>query len=194
MAKLYTRTGDDGSTGLFDGSRVGKDDLRVTAYGEIDELNAQIGLAAAMIPTGHREHAWDALRQRLERIQNELFTLGAELATPASAAESKQRRTPRISEAEAKQLEGWIDEASSAVPPLTNFVLPGGSLMAAHLHICRTVCRRAERAVVTLGREAAINPQVLIYLNRLSDLLFAWARLANTLHGLFDTIWANPLG
>jgi cob(I)alamin adenosyltransferase len=165
---------------------VGKDDPRVIAFGDVDELNAQIGLAAATIPTDRADAAWDALKQRLGRIQSDLFDLGAELATPA---ESARRPASTLMESRVAELEAWIDEATARTPPLSNFVLPGGTVTAAQLHLCRTVCRRAECAVVALGRKAAVNPRLLIYLNRLSDLFFAWARLANAQSGVSDIVW-----
>jgi len=191
MAKLYTRTGDDGTTGLFDGGRVRKDDLRVAAYGDVDELNAQIGLTIS----GVRDQdggSWDTIHSRLLKIQSELFVLGAELATPQTADASKQQAIPHITAEMNTRLESWIDEASSAAMPLKTFVLPGGSQAASNLHICRTVCRRAERSVVTLSAGAAINPSILVYLNRLSDLLFAWARQTNEVAGVGDVPWVNP--
>ncbi len=192
MAKLYTRTGDDGGSSLFDGRRVRKDDPRLAAYGEIDELNAHMGCATAEIRVAHRDGRGQTLAERLAQIQGERFIVGAELATPADAAESRQIRVPRISTAEVFRLEQWIDDASATTAPLKNFILPGGSIAAAHLHVCRTVCRRAERTVVTLSAAAAINPQIVIYLNRLSDLLFAWARHANQLDGVAEVPWNAP--
>lgn len=185
---LYTRTGDSGDTGLFGGSRVRKDDPRVWAYGEADELNAWVGVAIAS--ANERLPACEAIRERLTAIQNELFSLGAELATPPETA--GQPKTPTVSAAMCKRLESWIDEASAAVEPLRAFVLPGGDELAARLHVCRTVCRRAERAIVTLARASDVRPDVLIYVNRLSDLFFAWARLANRLAGVDDVPWAAP--
>jgi cob(I)alamin adenosyltransferase len=186
MARLYTKTGDDGTTGLFDGSRVSKHDLRVCAYGDVDELNSQIGAAIALM--AESGPSWAKIRERLRSIQHELFVLGAELATPDAAGVS----VPRVTEAMCRRLEGFIDEASAAAPALKVFVLPGGHKNAAQLHICRTVCRRAERGIVRLSAQTAINPQVVIYLNRLSDLLFAWAREANHIAGVGDVPWQKP--
>ena len=180
--KLYTRSGDDGTTGLIGGGRVFKDDLRVAAYGSIDEANAAIGAAVAA--------CHDALTAAMLReIQSELFVLGAELATPPG--QNVQRP---LGVAPVARLEKWIDEASDEVPPLQNFILPGGTPVAAALHVARTVCRRAERAVVSLSRKQRVSPGAVIYLNRLSDLLFALARRANHRAGVADIPWAEPPG
>lgn len=175
--KLYTKTGDDGSTGLFGGARVQKNDCRVTAYGTVDETNAAIGLCAAVCT---REETLSLLRQ----IQSDLFILGGELATAAGA-------TPKVAIADDRiaQLERWIDEACADVPPLKTFVLPGGCELAARLHYGRTVCRRAERDVVSLTQKETVSSAVVIYLNRLSDLLFALARAANHRAGVADIPW-----
>ena len=186
MAKLYTKTGDDGTTGLFDGSRVLKHDLRVASYGEVDEVNAHIGMVIALISDGGK--AWQVLRERLSAIQHDLFTLGAELATPDTAG----GQVPRVTPADCSRLEKWIDDAAAATTPLRVFVLPGGSVVSSQLHVCRTVCRRAERSVVLLAGQAVLNPQVVIYLNRLSDLLFAWAREANHISDVADVPWVKP--
>lgn len=189
MPKLYTRTGDDGTTGLFGGQRVRKTDRRVEAYGTIDELNAQLGITLAAIQP--RPGAdWDLFRQRLARLQGELFILGAELATPTAPA--AHQPIPTTTAEQVAGLESWIDEAAACVPPLRVFILPGGDIAAAHLHVGRTVCRRAERCVAAITEAEDLNPQILIYLNRLSDLLFAWARLANRLAGVADVTWENP--
>ncbi len=187
VAKLYTRTGDDGATGLTGGTRVRKNDTRICAIGAIDELNAHLGLAITAIGSRAGDPVWQALRSRLCDVQAELFRIGAELATPP---ESKQARPIGSTRNDPLPLmEAWIDEASAAVPALTSFVLPGGDVVASHLHLCRTVCRRAERSVVTLGDCAPVESQTQAYLNRLSDLLFAWARLANHLSGVEETKW-----
>lgn len=175
--KLYTKQGDDGSTGLIGNVRVSKTDPRVVAYGEVDETNAAIGLALV---------ASDDQRiiAALTDIQGEMFTLGAELATP-----SEQDASNVISEVHIERLEQWIDEYSHDVEPLRNFVLPGGHEVAARLHYARTVCRRAERAVVELSQLQTVRSEPLIYLNRISDLLFAMARYVNQSAGVSDTIW-----
>lgn len=175
--KLYTKSGDDGSTGLIGNVRVAKCDGRVDAYGEVDETNAAIGVVMAQCDD-------PKLCGELRRIQADLFMLGAELATPAD-----QVRQWTISEAHVTALEKQIDEASAISPPMRNFVLPGGHPTAARLHLARTVCRRAERAVVALAREQTVGSFVVPYLNRLSDLLFAQARAANTQSGVGDIPW-----
>ncbi|MEP0844242.1 MAG: cob(I)yrinic acid a,c-diamide adenosyltransferase, partial [Phycisphaerae bacterium] len=141
--KLYTRTGDSGETSLFDGTRVPKDHPRVTAFGDVDELNCLLGWCRCADAQG-------LLWQRIERVQHELFVLGSELATPAGSRSAG--RIPRVSQDENARLEGWIDEAAAAVPPLRQFILPAGTELAARLHVARAVCRRAERAVVGLAR------------------------------------------
>jgi cob(I)alamin adenosyltransferase len=169
LDRIYTRGGDAGETSLGDGTRVPKDDARIEAYGTVDELNAVLGLALARgVP--------DEFRPWLERIQNELFDLGADLAVPVG--DTKRERL-RVTDEQVEALETRCDEANAALEPLRSFVLPGGTEAAALLHLARTVCRRAERLVVALGREEALNPASLAYLNRLSDLLFILARAAN---------------
>lgn len=185
--KLYTRQGDDGGTVLFDGTRVRKDHPRVESYGLVDELNAHLGVAAAGAVARRGEPGFIELQERLMQIQCELFSIGAELATPMDS--KNRRRIVPLSPEHARRLERWIDEASEAPPPLRSFVLPGGDPLAAQLHVCRTVCRRAERGVVTLAPAEPLNPEIVIYLNRLGDLLFAWARLVNHLSGQGDVPW-----
>ncbi|MDP3910361.1 MAG: cob(I)yrinic acid a,c-diamide adenosyltransferase [Gemmatimonadales bacterium] len=175
--KIYTKTGDEGETGLFGGGRVPKDDPRVQAYGDVDELNAAIGLAASLESQTFETAV-------LEHMQRDLFTIGAQLATPDSArlAKALAPRAP-IGEGGIAALEGVIDRLESGLPPLTAFILPGGTPKAAAFHLARTVCRRAERSVVTLARAVAIAPLIVKYLNRLSDLLFVLARAANRAGG-----------
>jgi cob(I)alamin adenosyltransferase len=190
--RIYTRSGDTGETGLFGGQRVSKDDLRVEAYGAVDELNAALGLAAAL----KADAEIDAL---LNELQHELFLLGADLATPGIRDEARGRVSiERVSSALAERLERLIDRYEADLPPLTQFILPGGQPLAAALHWARVVCRRAERRCVTLARVEAdganasapdINPEVVRYLNRLSDLLFVLARAANHRRGAGDVIW-----
>lgn len=178
--KIYTKTGDNGQTGLFGGPRVAKDDRRIDAYGGVDELNSWIGMCRVELPPAEI----DAL---LERIQNELFDLGAELATP----EPKEWGVSCVSDVEIERLEQAIDRWEDELPPLKQFILPHGSRAAAALHVARTICRRVERSVVTLARESSppISPLVVCYLNRLSDLLFVLARAANTKVGLGEVTW-----
>lgn len=179
---IYTRTGDSGQTGLFGGGRVPKDAVRVAAYGAVDELNAVIGLAAAEEP-GEFE------RGILEAIQRDLFSIGGQLATPDPAKVAKAIVKAALDDQRIPEFERLIDRAEEEMGPLTSFVLPGGSLKAAHLHHARTVCRRAEREVVALTHTESVPDQILAYLNRLSDLLFTLARLANHRSGVPDRTW-----
>ncbi|HWF43440.1 MAG TPA: cob(I)yrinic acid a,c-diamide adenosyltransferase [Candidatus Kapabacteria bacterium] len=178
--KIYTKTGDDGTTGLFGGGRVPKDSARIEAYGTVDELNSTIGLAAA-------ESSAQWLNELLQHIEQSLFVMGADLATPLDARSNYS--IPRIDETDVKMLEQAIDEHEAKLPPLKRFILPGGSRLAAHLHHARTVCRRAERLLVHLAREQEIGSSDIIYLNRLSDLLFVLARRANQLASVPDIEW-----
>jgi cob(I)alamin adenosyltransferase len=183
LNRIYTRTGDDGTTGLATGERRKKFDLRIEAYGTVDETNACIGLARV-----HTSHDL-AIDDMLARIQNDLFDLGADLATPA---ESKPLRTEplRIVEAQVERLEREIDGLNEHLAPLRSFVLPGGTPAGAALHLARTVCRRAERLVVALAGtpEETVSPAVVKYLNRLSDFLFVASRVVND-HGNRDVLW-----
>jgi cob(I)alamin adenosyltransferase len=175
--KIYTKTGDAGETGLFGGGRVPKDDLRVRAYGDVDELNATLGFAAALEPDGFEAGV-------LQSIQRDLFTIGAELATPNAEKVREQVGADRVS-----AIEQVIDRHEATLPPLKNFILPGGTPKAAALHVARTTCRRAERAVVSLARDEQINPIIIHYLNRLSDMLFVLARAVNKQAGRADIVW-----
>jgi cob(I)alamin adenosyltransferase len=179
--KIYTKTGDDGSTGLFGNQRVSKDSRRVEAYGTVDEANCAIGAALAAVAPA------DLARVLLD-LQARLFDLGADLATPRG-----ERPDPtylaRIDESHVAALEALIDRFDGELPPLTNFILPGGTATAAHLHQARAVARRAERLIVTLGREEELGPCVLRFLNRLSDLLFVLARWTNQAAGVPDVPW-----
>lgn len=188
--KIYTRTGDRGETGLFGGGRVPKDDPRVEAYGAVDELNALLGLV--VVELADRE---DDLARRLLRIQSDLFTLGAHLATPAPArGGGAGAHIPELPAERVAEMEGWMDAAEAELAPLRVFVLPGGSEAGARLHLARTVCRRAERRVITLAREEAVEELVIVYLNRLSDLLFTLARLVNHRAGTADVEWVSGRG
>ena len=178
LNRIYTRTGDQGSAALGNGERRKKSDLRFAAIGEVDEVNATIGLA--------RLHAHADLDRILARIQNDLFDLGADLAVPEGGEKGKSRL--RIAEAQVTQIEAEIDRWNADLAPLTSFVLPGGSALAAALHLARTVTRRAERAIVALAADEDVNPAVLAYVNRLSDLLFVAARFAND-GGAGDVLW-----
>jgi len=181
--KVYTRGGDDGQTSLFGGKRVSKDDARIWAYGEVDELSSAIGLAAVEL-----EHA--DLLAWMPRIQSTLFDIGSELATPDVDSDARRRDTiPRVREADVLQCEAWIDLLDQELPPLTHFVLPGGTRAAAALHLARTICRRAERRIVELSRGTPLAPTIVHYLNRLSDLLFVLARVANARAGVAEPQW-----
>ena len=178
LTRIYTRTGDTGETALGDGSRVPKIDCRVGAFGTVDELNAQLGLvlAAGDVP--------QAFRSWLQTVQNDLFDVGADLSVPFGIADRLRVAQPAIDE-----LERLCDELNASLPPLRSFVLPGGTEAAARLHVARTVCRRAERDALAADREHRINPLVLVYLNRLSDLLFIAARAANAEVGADEPLW-----
>ncbi|WP_428386265.1 cob(I)yrinic acid a,c-diamide adenosyltransferase [Mucisphaera sp.] len=187
--KLYTRTGDDGSTSLFGGERVPKAALRVETYGGIDETNACLGLVLAACPKD--KHTF--ITSELKRIQAELFDLGAHLATPPNTSEATQSALPAFTQPHIDRLEAAIDHASAQVPELRTFILPGGSEVATRLHHARTICRRVERLLVQLAQAETIHPLAIIYTNRLSDLLFALARLANLEDNHPETIWQPSL-
>jgi len=178
LSKIYTKTGDSGETGLGDGSRISKASLRVAAIGAVDEANAAIGIARL-----DAEGDCDAM---LARIQNDLFDLGADLCAPEDGRKSEGRL--RIVEAQVERLEREIDAMNQTLEPLTSFILPGGTALAAHLHLARTIARRAEIAMVTLAEKEEINPAALRYINRLSDHLFVLARMANR-DGMGDVLW-----
>lgn len=179
--KIYTKTGDAGQTGLLDGSRVTKDDLRVAAYGDIDELSAVLGVARARLRPGK-------LNALLHDLQRDLFALGAQLADPKARVGSRKSKAA-ISQKQVERLEQVIDAHEKRMPALKAFLLSGGSPLAALLHLARTVCRRAERAIVALSHEQKVDPLVLAYVNRLSDLLFVLARYENLRRGLPEERW-----
>ena len=181
--KIYTKRGDRGQTDLFGGDRVAKDHLRVAAYGDVDELNACLGVAAAASEQ-------EDVRALVERIQSSLFDLGSTLATP-NAAHREKSGVPTVADGDVLELEGEIDRFESELAPLENFILPGGSAAAAGFHHARTVCRRAERSAVALDREDPLEEGVLRYLNRLSDLLFVVARAENRRAGIADVEWVG---
>jgi cob(I)alamin adenosyltransferase len=173
LSKIYTKTGDDGSTGLGDGTRVAKDSARVCAYGTVDEANSAIGLLlATALP--------DDIRELLTTVQHQLFDLGGELCIPGHAA---------IEDADVERLEQHLDHHNEALPPLKDFILPGGGEAAARCHVARTVVRRAEREAVTLSHHDAVRPQAIRYLNRLSDLLFVLARVLARASGHGEVLW-----
>jgi cob(I)alamin adenosyltransferase len=180
LNKIYTRTGDDGTTGLVDGSRLPKSDPRMIAIGDVDEANSAIGVAIAVIGD-------DYPARLLETVQNDLFDLGADLATPG-ADFTPSETALRIVRAQVARLEVAIDAANEAIEPLRSFILPGGSPAAAAIHLARAITRRAERSAVAAASEVPLNPQALAYLNRLSDLLFVLAREANLAAG-GDVLW-----
>lgn len=181
--KIYTKTGDAGTTGLFGGPRVAKDDPRICAYGSVDELNAVLGVArsTALSPE------LDAI---LSEIQHQLFAIGAELATP----NPEEHKLKWSGDEHVLKMEAWIDKLDGAMSPLRNFILPGGSAQAAHLHLARTVCRRVEREIVRFGHDTRVSDvsHIVIFLNRLSDLLFVMARSANHELGVADVPWESP--
>ena len=189
--KIYTRTGDAGQTGLFGGGRVAKDDLRVVAYGTVDEANSAIGLARAHLPAAEQdvtdERTLGSLERHLAEVQSLLFYLGADLATPLDV---KTRRYVRpIDQADVDRLESLIDHYDAGLLALQQFILPAGTAASAALQVARSVARRAERETVTLAKAADVNPLTTTFLNRLSDLLFVWARFANLAAGVEEVPW-----
>ena len=181
LNKIYTRTGDGGDTALGNGARVAKDSRRVDAYGTVDECNATLGLA--------RLHAEGEMAARLAAIQNDLFDLGADLCRPDMAGDAAAAYPPlRMIASQVDRLEAEIDAMNAHLAPLRSFILPGGSALAAHLHLCRTVCRRAERLAERLAAAEPVNPVAVKYLNRLSDWFFVAARVAND-NGAADVLW-----
>ncbi|MEM8979854.1 MAG: cob(I)yrinic acid a,c-diamide adenosyltransferase [Pseudomonadota bacterium] len=181
LNKIYTKTGDAGETALGNGARVAKHSMRVTAYGTSDELNATVGVA--------RLHANGEIDAQLSRIQNDLFDLGADMCRPDMEKDAEAEYPPlRMTDAQVARLEAEIDVMNDVLEPLRSFILPGGSALAAHLHICRTVARRAERLAVELATMEAVNPAAVKYLNRLSDWFFVAGRIANN-DGKDDVLW-----
>jgi len=175
LSKIYTRTGDDGTTGLGDGSRVAKDSARVNAYGTVDEVNSAIGVVLAQtLP--------DRIREVLTQAQHDLFDLGGELCIPGMSM---------VEDSDVERLEAMLDAFNDDLPPLKDFILPGGGLAAAHCHLARTICRRAEREVVTLSHHDAVRPEAIRYLNRLSDLLFVLARVLARESGHGEVLWQH---
>ena len=185
--KIYTKTGDKGTTALYGGNRVSKASARVESYGNIDELNSFIGLAKSEITD-------EKVLNQLKKIQFDLFTLGSESATPTdklTLANGKSRLTLMISETEIEELENWMDEYETQLEPLQYFILPGGGKSATALHVCRTICRRAERSLVFLNESEEVRPELIKYLNRLSDYLFVLARYVSKLNEEKEEYW-NP--
>lgn len=180
LTKIYTKTGDDGSTGLGGGQRVQKDSLRIETYGTVDELNACLGAAVA-------SNLEPSLALAITKIQNELFHLGSDLCVLEK--DKARMPVPRVEPRHVEALESLMDGLNARLEPLENFLLPGGSIGSAHLHMARTVCRRAERLAVALAREEPVGPEVVRYLNRLSDALFVMARVENAYRGVPDVLW-----
>jgi cob(I)alamin adenosyltransferase len=179
VLKAYTGTGDKGETGLYDGTRLWKNDRRVEAYGAVDELNSQIGVVRALVKMG-------TIDDILRTVQRELFMLGGDLATTGASS-----KVPRIGRANVTSLEQTVDDIHVQLEPLHRFILPAGGMIASELHLARSVCRRAERRVVALARAEQVNPEVVPYLNRLSTLLFDLARLANRNEGVSEEEWVH---
>ena len=175
LSKIYTRTGDDGTTGLGDGSRVAKDSARVSAYGTVDELNSAIGIVLA-------DNVPERIREVLTQAQHDLFDLGGELCIPGMAM---------VDDADVTRLESMLDAFNETLPPLKDFILPGGGMPAAHCHLARTICRRAEREVITLSRSEDVRGEAIRYLNRLSDLLFVLARVLARESGHGEVLWQH---
>jgi cob(I)alamin adenosyltransferase len=180
--KIYTKTGDKGDTGLFGGGRVGKDHPRVEAYGDVDELNATLGLVRALEPMPRIDEV-------IVPIQRDLFSIGALLATPDRDKMRASLEKARIDDTRIRELEVAIDQCEAELEPLRSFIVPGGTAKAASLHVARTVCRRAERRVVALQKEEELPPIVVVFLNRVSDLLFMLARVANRRAGAGEVSW-----
>lgn len=183
--RLYTKTGDDGTTGLFGGQRVSKDHPRVEAYGTLDEFNAAIGLAAAACDPRRPLHA--GLLEIFAQLQSRLFDIGADLATPEG--DKHEKKIQRIDEHHVEEAERWIDEIDDGNSPMKSFVMPGGTELASRLHVARTICRRAERLMVALHHAEPISAATIVYVNRISDLLFAMARRVNKDAGVADVPW-----
>lgn len=182
LTKIYTRTGDDGTTGLIGGGRISKGSLKVAAYGEIDELNAYIGVCQAFLMEENETKVCEALTI----IQNELFDIGAELAAPPNTS---QDTNYAVTQSHVKRLEQWIDGFNSSLPTLSSFVLPGGSKSNAHLHVARTVCRRAERTITLLQEQEPVSADLFQYINRLSDLLFVLSRHVLNTKNIPEHLW-----
>lgn len=192
--KIYTRTGDKGETGLIGGKRVSKDNSRIFAYGSVDELNSHIGLAISLLSLKDIVLFRDIINL-LTRVQNDLFIIGSDLADPRSLSETQtqnQHKTPRVTKNMISHLEVTIDKFEMQLTPIAFFILPGGSIESSSLHISRSIARRAEIATISLSKSETINLNIIVYLNRLSDLLFVCGRLVNKGLGVEDLAWTNP--
>ena len=191
--KIYTKTGDNGETGLIDGKRVSKTSSRIIAYGLVDELNSHIGLVISLLRSRDMDLLGDII-DLLVSVQNELFVIGCDLADPRNPSEGPsdgQKKTPRVEKNMILHLENTIDKFETRLNPITYFILPGGSTESSSIHISRSAARRAEIAAITLSRNEKINPNIIVYLNRLSDLLFVCARLVNHCLGVEDVAWKD---
>ena len=191
--KIYTRTGDKGETGLIGGKRVSKDNSRIFAYGSVDELNSHIGLAISLLSLKDKVLFRDVINL-LTRVQNDLFIIGSDLADPRSLSETQtqnQPKTPRVTKNMISHLEDTIDKFEMQLTPIAFFILPGGSIESSSLHISRSIARRAEIATIALSKSETINLNIIVYLNRLSDLLFVCGRLVNKGLGVEDLAWTN---
>jgi cob(I)alamin adenosyltransferase len=191
--KIYTRTGDKGETGLIGGKRVSKDNSRIFAYGSVDELNSHIGLAISLLSLKDKVLFRDIVNL-LTRVQNDLFIIGSDLADPRSLSETQtqnQHKTPRVTKNMISHLEDTIDKFEMQLTPIAFFILPGGSIESSSLHISRSIARRAEIATIALSKSETINLNIIVYLNRLSDLLFVCGRLVNKGLGVEDIAWTN---
>lgn len=192
--KIYTRTGDKGETGLIGGKRVSKDNSRIIAYGSVDELNSHIGLVISLLSLKDKVLFRDIINL-LTRVQNDLFIIGSDLADPRSLSETQtqnQHKTPRVTKNMISHLEVTIDKFEMQLTPIAFFILPGGSIESSSLHISRSIARRAEIATIALSKSETINLNIIVYLNRLSDLLFVCGRLVNKGLGVEDLAWTNP--
>jgi cob(I)alamin adenosyltransferase len=192
--KIYTRTGDKGETGLIGGKRVSKDNSRIIAYGSVDELNSHIGLVISLLSLKDKVLFHDIINL-LTRVQNDLFIIGSDLADPRSLSETQtqnQHKTPRVTKNMISHLEVTIDKFEMQLTPIAFFILPGGSIESSSLHISRSIARRAEIATIALSKSETINLNIIVYLNRLSDLLFVCGRLVNKGLGVEDLAWTNP--
>ena len=192
--KIYTRTGDKGETGLIGGKRVSKDNSRIIAYGSVDELNSNIGLVISLLSLKDKVLFRDIINL-LTRVQNDLFIIGSDLADPRSLSETQtqnQHKTPRVTKNMISHLEVTIDKFEMQLTPIAFFILPGGSIESSSLHISRSIARRAEIATIALSKSETINLNIIVYLNRLSDLLFVCGRLVNKGLGVEDLAWTNP--
>jgi cob(I)alamin adenosyltransferase len=188
--KIYTRTGDNGETGLIGGSRVLKSDARIAAYGQIDELNANVGHAISMLSTGRRQDLFTDIIELLFSVQNDLFIVGSDLADP-DYPPTKESKTPRVANHMITRVERAIDKFEAELEPISYFILPGGTMESSILHICRGVARRAEVSLVYLFNSKTINEKIVAYLNRLSDLLFVLARTVNKRQNINDIAWKS---